>query len=312
MTLTQLEYIKALADHGSFVAAAEACFVTQPTLSMQIKKLEDDFGVQIFDRNEQPVRLTPMGELILERAAIILHEAGALKEMVKGERLALSGTLRVGIIPTLAPFLVPLFIGKFLKMHTKVELHLTEFTTEEIIHRLKQNQLDCGILATPLEEANLREFPVFYEAFVGYVSEKNKLFKKNTLVPADLTADETWVLHEGHCFRNQVLNICKFKGGGDHSRLHYESGSIETLKRMVETESGMTILPELAIKGFDKKEMNRVRYFRSPEPVREVSVVTNRYFVKERLLQALREAISNVVPEKMRSKGRNKAVSIQS
>ncbi|MFN3343484.1 MAG: hydrogen peroxide-inducible genes activator, partial [Flavobacteriales bacterium] len=299
-----------IADSGSFVEAAGRCFVTQPTLSMQVKKLEDDLEIKLFDRNTHPVELTEMGRDFVVRARRIVQESRALREFVREGKEELSGSLNIAVIPTLSPYLLPLFAGKFLRNNPKIELTITEYTTAEIVHRLRTGQLDAGILATPLQESGIIERPVFYEEFVAYMSKDHPLRKKNVLQASDIDAEEMWVLQEGHCFRNQVLNFCKVKGSGQYSRLHYESGSILALKRMVDAENGLTLLPELAVRDFGKREMDQVRYFKSPAPVREISLITSRFPVKERLLDVLEENIKNAVPVKMRKKGKSKKIDI--
>lgn len=310
MTIQQLEYVIAIAETGSFNDAAARCFVTQPTLSMQVKKLEDDLEIKLFDRNVHPVMLTDTGKDFVLRARRIVLESRSLLEFVRSGKNEVSGSLMIGIIPTLSPYLLPLFAGKFLRAYPKVELSVSEYTTEEIIGRIKSGQLDAGILATPLNESGVLERPMFYEEFVAYLSPEHSLSTKKVLGADDLSGEDTWILHEGHCFRNQVLNFCKFKGMGQHSRLHYESGSILALKKMVETEQGLTVLPELSVRDFTKKEMDRVRYFRTPAPVREISLITSRFPVKERLLDLLEKKIISVVPEKMSNKKGYKRVSI--
>lgn len=310
MTIIQLEYFIAIADTQSFSLAADRCFVTQPTLSMQIKKLEEELEVVLFDRNVSPVQLTELGKQLLPKARRIVQESKSLHEFVKDEKGIIKGDLTIGIIPTLAPYLLPLFIGKFMKKFPMVNIHITEFTTEEIIHRIKESQLDCGILASPLHEKGILEKPVFYERFVAYLSPQHPLLKKKVLDASDLDTDETWILHEGHCFRNQVMNFCKFRKSGQHARLHYESGSIQTLKKLVETEKGLTVMPELAIRDFSAREMKMLRYFRAPEPVREIAVVCSQYPVKEKMIDRLAEEIAHAVPEKWRKKEKNKVVDI--
>lgn len=310
MTLTQLEYIVSLADCGSFSEAANRCFVTQPTLSMQIQKLEDEWDLVLFDRSAHPVLPTSEGLAVITKARQLLSQSNEIQSFIKNRKGKIEGELNIGIIPTLAPYLLPLFLKSILKSYPLLKLRITEFTTDEIIKRLKEQRLDCGILATPLEEAGIQEQVLFYEPFVAYVSDKSDLYKKNTLTAKDINPDETWILNEGHCLRNQVLNWCKIKSDQGINQLHYESGSIETLKRMVDSDGGITILPQLAVKLFTAKELNRVRYFQSPEPVREISLITHRYFIKQNLLQVLQDEIQKVIPEKMKSKKKMKVINI--
>jgi LysR family hydrogen peroxide-inducible transcriptional activator len=312
MTTVQLEYILALDTYRSFVTAAEKCFVTQPTLSMQVQKLEDELGVKLFDRSKLPVVPTHIGEMVIDQARLVLQEHSRITEIVSGYRQEVKGTLKVGIIPTLAPYLLPGMVSDFSSHYPSVKLQIWEYPTEVIAEHLKKEQLDCGILATPLGDKQLDEHPLFYESFVVYASPRHPLFAKKVLRPEDLPHSDIWLLNEGHCMRNQVLNICSHK---ENSRalknLEYNTGSVETLKRMVERNAGWTILPELSISELTTDQLDMVRWFRSPEPVREISLVTHRYFVKEGITAALKEQILRHVPEKMKIKSKKKVVSIR-
>jgi LysR family hydrogen peroxide-inducible transcriptional activator len=303
MTLVQLEYIIAVDTYKSFVAAAEKCFITQPTLSMQIQKLEDTLGVKIFDRSRQPVVATEIGQQIIAQARTILNESKQLKEIIKVFNNELSGELKVGVIPTVAPYLLPQVIPGFTESFPKVQLKIWEYTTEQIIQNLKLGLLDCGVLATPLEESSLHEIPLFYEGFVVYLSSSSSLVPKKVITYKDLNFDELWLLNEGHCMRNQVLNICqKTKTGQSLKQFEYNTGSVETLKRMVDLNSGITILPELSLKDLSDEQMSRVRNFAAPVPVREISIVTHRNFLKRGVIKAFEGAILNVIPSNMLQK----------
>ncbi|WP_160069222.1 hydrogen peroxide-inducible genes activator [Sphingobacterium bovisgrunnientis] len=303
MTLVQLEYIVAVDTYRSFVAAAEKCFVTQPTLSMQIQKLEESLGVKIFDRSRQPVVPTEVGLKIIEQARIVLMESKKINEILQEKKGELEGELRVGVIPTVAPYLLPDVITAFLKKYPKVKLQIWEYTTERIVHELKQGLLDCGILSTPLTESNILETPIFYETFVAYVSEKSNLYQKKVLSTDDIGEEKLWLLNEGHCMRGQVLNICNYKHNyGSEGTFEYNTGSVETLKRMVDINSGITILPELSIMSYNEDELAHVRYFKAPEPVREISVVTTQNFVKKQAVNTLINEILEIVPERFKSK----------
>jgi len=303
MTLVQLEYMVAVDTYRNFVLAAEKCFVTQPTLSMQLQKLEDTLGVKLFDRSKQPVVPTEIGIEIIEQARVLLAESQKIKEIVSDRQKELSGELKIGIIPTVAPYLLPRLITKFIEKYPKVKLIVWEQTTEQIIQQLKLGLIDCGILSTPLQEPGLTEIPVFYENFVAYTSKTSKLFKKKHIAPEDIDLEEIWILNEGHCMREQVLNICQHRRSTQNF-LHFEynTGSVETLKRMVEQNNGATILPELALSELSEKQLDRVRYFKSPEPAREVSLVIQRNFLKRRMIEALKAEILEFVPKRMRSR----------
>lgn len=311
MTTVQLEYVVAVDTHRSFVTAADKCFVTQPTLSMQIQKLEDELGVKIFDRSKLPVVPTEIGIAVIAQARVILKENARIREIIADQKKEVQGTLKVGIIPTLAPYLLPRVLTAFMKKYPKVKLEVWEYSTEQIIQLLKQEQLDCGLLATPLHNQHLEEHPLFYETFVVFTAKSNKLSGKKILVPEDLDTKDIWVLNEGHCMRNQVLNICRDKFSmGEFRNLEYNTGSVETLKRMVELNEGYTILPELSLQDLSARQMNMVRFFKAPEPVREISLVTHRNFIKQAIIEAFKKEILASVPEKMRMKKSKKVIDI--
>ncbi len=303
MTIVQLEYLVAVDTYRSFVVAAQKCFVTQPTLSMQIQKLEDTLGVKLFDRSKQPVTPTEIGIDIIYQARMVLAESEKIKEIVSDRQKELSGELRVGIIPTISPYIFPKILHGFSEKYPQVKVSVWEQTKEQIIQQLKSGTLDCGILSTPLHESSLTEIPVFYENFVAYVSKHSKLSKKKSIVTDDIDIDEIWVLNEGHCMREQVLNICqRRKSTKGFQHFEYNTGSIETLKRMVDQNNGATILPELALADLTDKQMDKVRYFKSPEPAREVSLVIQRNFLKRRMIEALKNEILEFVPKRLKNK----------
>jgi LysR family hydrogen peroxide-inducible transcriptional activator len=311
MTIVQLEYMVAVDTYRNFVQAAEKCFVTQPTLSMQLQKLEDTLGVKVFDRSKQPVVPTEIGIEIIAQARVLLAESQKIKEIVTDRQKELSGELKIGIIPTVSPYLLPRIITKFINKYPKVKLVVWEQTTEQIIQQLKLGLIDCGILSTPLHEASLTEIPVFYENFVAYTSKTSKLFKKKNISPEDIDPEEIWVLNEGHCMREQVLNICqRRKSTQSFQHFEYNTGSVETLKRMVEQNNGATILPELALSELTDKQLDRVRYFKAPEPAREVSLVIQRNFVKRRMIEALKNEILEFVPKRMRTRKKKDVIDI--
>ena len=302
MNLQQLEYIVAIDRHRHFVTAAGKCFVTQATLSMMIKKLEEELNVKIFDRSKQPVVPTEAGTAVIAQAKIILQQAKHLKEIIHELKGELKGELKIGIIPTVAPYLLPLFLNRFLKKYPLLKIKITELTTEQIIEKLKHHHLDAGILATPLNNAAIKELPLYYEQFVVYASKNEKLMKKKFLLPGDIDTNHLWLLEEGHCLRAQVLNLCELrKKELETSNLEYEAGSIDTLKKMVDMNNGITILPELAIKELTASEKKQVRHFKPPVPVREISIVTYHHFVKQRMIDVLKEEIINSIPAEMLS-----------
>lgn len=306
MNLSQLEYIVALDHHRHFANAAKACFVTQPTLSMMVQKLEEELDTKIFDRSKKPLIPTETGKLLIEQARKILREANVLSEIVSQQKGILEGELRLGIIPTLAPYLLPLFIKSFLKKHPKIHLKISEYTTEVMAEKLKRGQLDAGILVTPLKDAKLKETPLFYETFFVYASHD---FEKEYLLPEDLNPNELWLLEEGHCFRSQIMNLCEIHKQST-MQLEYAAGSLETLRQLVDNQDGVTILPELAIQYLSPKKQQKLKSFQSPAPVREVSLVTHRDFIKRALIEALQTDILAAIPAKMKADKRANLVEI--
>lgn len=311
MTLTQLEYIIAVDTYRSFVAAAEKSFITQPTLSMQIQKLEENLGIRIFDRSKQPVVPTAIGEMIIQQARAVVRESQKIRELINDTKDELDGELRLGVIPTIAPYLLPKVLGNFMKKYPKLQLHIWEYTTDKILRDIKAGILDCGILSTPVNDPAIKEHPLFYETFVAYISGNSLLSRKKAVTAADILEEKLWLLNEGHCMRNQVLNICQRKRSlQPKEAFEYNTGSVETLKRMVDANSGVTILPELSIAEFSAQELDHVRYFRSPEPVREISLVTQPDFLKRRALVALEKEILHVVPKRFQTNKRKSVVGI--
>jgi LysR family hydrogen peroxide-inducible transcriptional activator len=301
MTFVQLEYILAIDTHRHFARAADACFVTQPTLSMQVQKLEESLGVKIFDRSRSPVMPTEAGKEILEQARKIMLEKSRISEIISRRKGLLEGELRIGVIPTLAPYLLPLFVQSFTRKYPGVKLVVFEKTTDVLLQLLRDATLDVGILVSPLNEKGIREEVLFYEELLAYVSENNRLYQKTYVLAKDIDPDKLWLLEEGHCFRSQMINLCElFKATRQGSQFDYEAGSFETLRRMVEMNDGITVLPELATLDFSKRQQGLIRHFRKPAPVREVSLVLQRDFVKERLVRALKEEILACIPDKIR------------
>lgn len=310
MTLVQLEYIVAVDTYRSFVGAAEKCFVTQPTLSMQVQKLEEMLNVKIFDRSKQPVVPTEIGSQIIAQGRIILQESHKIKEIINSQQQDIIGELRIGIIPTVAPYLLPQVISAMMEKYPDLKLLIWEYTTDDIIHHLKTGVLDCGILATPIGDAATEETPLYYESFVTYVSKNSKLFKKKNIDADDLEEENIWLLNEGHCMRSQVLNICRTTKDNRLQGLTYNTGSVETLIRMVDRNDGATLVPELALSELSNKQLTKVRTFKSPEPVREISLVTHKNFIKKRMLNAFKEEILAVIPKTMKQRKKKDIIGI--
>jgi len=315
MTITQLEYVVAVATYKSFVAAAEKCFVTQPTLSMQIQKLEDELNIKLFDRNKHPITVTAMGEAIVEQAKVALAECEKIYDLIQVQHNLLAGLFKVAVIPTIAPYIIPGLLEHYSASHPDVKLQVREMETNQVISALRNNEIDVALVSTPLEENGIKEYPLFYEPFVAYFSEDEPALKKRLITPDDISLERIWMLNEGHCMRNQIIDLCsdqiqRLQAG---RQFRYESSNVETLRKMVDKNRGLTVLPELATGDFVEDQMERIRYFESPEPVREISLVTNNHFVKLSLLQSLMDEILKLVPEKMRvQKSSRKVLRIQS
>ena len=302
MTLIQLEYVVALDALKHFARAAAHCHITQPSLSMQVQKLEEELGVKIFIRTN-PVTTTATGQIVIEQAKKILSEAHMMQQLIQQEKNIIAGTLKIGIIPTLAPYLLPQFLQAFIKKYPQVRLSIHELTTENIVRQLKNGSLDAGIMATPLNIAELKEAFLFNEEFIAYVSRKEKLFNKKYILPGDIDVHSMWLLEEGHCLRNQVMNLCALQRDASiEKHFDYAAGSIETLKHFVDKNGGITLLPELATYDMTNAKKNMLRYFKSPAPVREISLVTLKTFTKTRLIDILKKTIIETLPPQMEQK----------
>lgn len=311
MNLQQLEYIIALDNQRQFARAAEKCFVTQPTMSMMVQKLETELGIRIFDRSRQPIVPTREGEEVIVRAKQILADVNRLKDFARQQKHEVSGDLRLGVIPTVAPYLLPLFLKSFAEQYPQLKISIRELVTDDIIHGLKTDELDMALLATPLKDPKLVEHPIFQEEFYAYVSAGEKIARKKYVLPRDLDLSKLWLLEEGHCFRNQILDLCELKRkdvASDH--LHYETGSIETLKNLVDHHQGITILPHLAVLDLTKKQKEKIREFAPPKPVREISLVVNTNFHRTRLLAAMKEEIERQLPESIRRVQKTRVVPV--
>jgi len=306
-TITQLEYILAVQKTKHFGKAAELCGVSQPSLSAQIQKVEDELEITIFDRSKKPILTTDMGQKVIEIAKGVIHEHGKLRN-IRAHAGEVSGRFHLGVIPTLTPYVVPLFIRAFSEQHPEVDLQISEMQTEDIIKNLEDDALDGGLLVTPLKEPSLIERPIFQEPFWAFLAEEHPLIKKKNLSDKDLSGDDLWILDEGHCFRDQVLHICRLQNKRlKHGNVTFSSGSLETLIELVRRGSGYTLLPELAISNLSTKEKDRqLKSFTGPKPTREVSLVHSRSFYKDAILSALAESIGNSLPDHIHSYRRSK------
>lgn len=299
MTLQQLEYVLAVEKHRHFKKAAESCHVTQPTLSMQLQKLEEELEIVIFDRSKTPVLVTAEGELFIEQARVVHREYNRLVDVAKSGDTEVSGTFHLGVIPTLSPYVIPLFVEDFQRKFPKVDLSIDEMKTEDIVKALARDEIDGGLLVTPLGEDGLIEKVLYYENFQLFFNSDHKLLKKKKIKEGDLDPSEVWLLNEGHCFRSQVLKICGLKKNRRQSL--FESGSLETLRNMVMKTSGFTIIPEMALDGLPTGQKKLTREFCKPVPTREVSLVYSRTFYKEKIINALEETIISNLPKSVSS-----------
>ena len=295
MTITQLYYVLAVAEHQNFTKAAKKCFVTQPTLSMQIQKLEDQLDIQIFDRTKKPIELTEIGKKIVSQAKNIVNEADRIKDIVDQQKGFIGGEFKLGIIPTVMPTLLPMFLKTFIKRYPKVKLKIEELTTEEIIQRIIDGNLDAAIAATPLENDNIKERVIYFEPFVAYVPKHHKLNGTKKLNVSDLEIEDMLLLEDGHCFRDGVINLCKSFKQGNEDHFQLESGSIEMLVKLSNEGLGMTLLPYLNTLDLKEKEKENLRYFNEPSPAREVSIIYNKSELKIQIVEAIQSVISGII-----------------
>lgn len=301
MTLTQLEYVLAVHEHQHFGRAAQSCFVTQPTLSMQLQKLEEELQVTIFDRSKNPIQVTNEGQVVVEQAKKVIHEHKKLYSMIEESKNEIQGQFRLAVIPTLSPFIIPLFAKSFNENYPKVNLQITENKTEDIIRMLKDDEIDAGLLVTPLHEKNIEEKALYYEPFYLFVAKDHPFAQKDKIKEDELDINEIWLLNKGNCFRDQVLRICsRAKEAEITNPINFESGNFETLKNMVLNGSGYTVLPHMAVKQLPDDQKKLVRNFALPRPTREVSLVHMKDCVKQKILGALEEEILASVPDDLR------------
>lgn len=295
MTITQLTYVLAVAEQQNFTKAAEKCFVTQPTLSMQIQKLEEQLDILIFDRSKKPIELTDVGRKIVNQARNIVNESHRIKDIVDQQKGFIGGEFKLGIIPTVMPTLLPMFLKTFVKRFPKVKLKIEELTTEEIIARINDGHLDAAIAATPLKNETISERVLYYEPFVGYIPEGHRLAEKKRIEVSDLDINDMLLLEDGHCFRDGVINLCKaFKDHTDDV-FQLESGSIETLIKLSNEGLGMTLLPYLHTLDINDKTKENLHHFNEPSPAREVSIIYHKSELKMQIIEALQDVISGII-----------------
>lgn len=296
MNFQQLSYLIAIDRFRHFAKAAEQCHVTQPTLSTMVNRFEEEIGVKIFDRSRSPVMPTETGKRIIAQARRIIEEVDHLHRLAGEMSEQVDGELRLGIIPTVAPFLLPLFLQDLLNNYPGLRISINELTTTEIVNQLKSNMIDAGILATPLGQEAIREIPLYNERFLVYRGKGLPSVEEKYVSPDELNIDQLWLLEEGHCLRSQIADLCELKKQTrPDGNLTYEAGSIDSLKRLVDSNNGITILPELSISDFTEEEMKSIQYFKQPVPGRQISIVTYRHHLKERVVDVLKEEIEKKV-----------------
>ena len=298
MTIQQLEYIVAVDQFRHFGRAAEFCRVTQPTLSAMIQKLEEELDVKLFDRSMQPVCPTPIGEKVLFQARTVLSQASQVKEIISEERQMLSGTFRLGVLPTIAPYLLPRFFPQLMEEYPDLDIRVTEMKTQDIQLAIRAGDLDAAIIASSLEDTDITEEILFYEQFYGYVSKREALYKKELIRTSDITGERLWLLDEGHCFRDQLIRFCQMEAVKVH-QMAYRLGSLETYMHMVENGKGITFIPELAVGQLSEERKELVRPFAIPRPTRSIVLITRKDFIRKTLLGALKEAIKQSIPREM-------------
>ena len=307
ISLSQLQFVCAVLEAGSFRKAAKVCRVSQPTLSVQIQQLEEELGVQVFDRVRRPLSVTAEGRKIIEQAKVILHETQKLRSIARDDVESTVGDLRLGVIATLTPYLMPRFAPRFVSDHPSLNLIVDELPAEEIYRRLDRRELDAAVVAGPVDLPQFSEFAICVEPFVGYFSRDHRLLDKERIRPCDLDLSETWLLTEGHCFRNEVLEICqaRIKRDPASKRLWFESGSMETIREMVDAGEGYTLFPFLAVEQLvSRSGKARLRRFVAPEPHRQLSLIAGRHYHRKKLLSSLFAALHRSLPAELQSSAR--------
>lgn len=295
MTITQLYYVLAVAEHQNFTKAAEKCFVTQPTLSMQIQKLEDELDILIFDRSKKPIELTDVGRKIVNQAKNIVNESYRIQDIVDQQKGFIGGEFKLGIIPTIMPTLLPLFLKTFIKKYPKIKLKIEELNTEEIINRINEGHLDAAIAATPLQNDNIKERVLYFEPFVAYIPKGHKLHTQKKIKVEDLVIEDMLLLEDGHCFRDGVINLCKVFKNHEDDKFQLESGSIETLIKLSNEGLGMTLLPYLHTLDLNPNIKDNLHYFEEPSPAREVSIIYHKSELKMQIIEAMQSVITGII-----------------
>lgn len=296
MNLRAVHYLVTLADVRHFSKAAELCHVSQPTLSTQIRKLEEELDVQLVERSPRKVMLTEVGEEIVERARAMLADADAIRAIARRSKDPHSGTVRIGIFPTLAPYFLPHVVPEIRARFPRLTLRLFEEKTEDVINMLRQGRLDAGLLALPIESEQLATRVLFEEPFVLAVPESHALSASKTITLEDLEQEELLLLEDGHCLREQALEVCQLSGA--HEKLDFHATSMETLRQMVAAGTGITLMPVMAVKPPVAHTDNLItRPFTQPGPKRTIALVWRKSTALGPFLEELAEIFSAVDPE---------------
>lgn len=298
MNLHQLEYALALQKTRNYSRAASNLGISQPTLSIQIKKLEENLGLTLFHRTPRQVSVTTQGKAFLERAQLVVTQARQLQSFALELQEEVTGDLTIGVIPTLAPYLVPLFINRLNEQFGQLKLHIKEALTEEIVEGIKSGDFDGGIISTPIQSrVQFASMPLFYEGFRLFVSSDHPLYPKDSIDVKSIPLSDIWLLKEGNCFRDQVDNICEIahQKGGPATLFFFESNSIESLCRIVEYRGGVTFLPELTTLHLSSEREEMIKTLNGPERVREISLIHlpnhSRIHVLDQLAQVIRQSV---------------------
>lgn len=286
----------ALDTYRHFVRAAESCGVSQSTLSTLLRKLEDELDTIIFDRDSHPLKPTAAGEKIVAQARVILFNMQQLREMTLAEKEQSGGDVKIAVIPTVAPYIVPKLFKVLSECNPDIHPHIFELQTSEILEKLARAEIDMAIMATPLEQPHLLEVPLYYEKLVMYVSPGESIADKHEIASHEIPSEHLWMLKEGHCLRNQVLNLCEKVS---NYKAIFEAGSIDTLVKIVDENGGYTVIPELHTNLLREIQQANIRPLVNPEPVREISLVIRNDFVRERILNEVASAVKKIIPEHM-------------
>ena len=295
MTITQLHYVLAVAEFRNFTKASEKVFVTQPTLSMQVQKFEEELGIKIFDRTKKPIHLTEVGQKIVTQARNIVNESIRINDIIDQQKGFIGGEFKLGIISTVMPTLLPMFLNNFINKYPKVKLRIEEYHTQEIIDHLRDGSLDAAIAGTPLEEDDIVEKTLYYEPFVGYVPKHHPLHEKKQLQKDDIVPEDVLLLEDGHCFKNNVLNLCKSDLSISESKFNLESGSFETLTKLSDEGLGITLLPYLHSLNIQGEATTNIKQFEKPQPAREISMIYHKSELKIHIINALNDLILSIV-----------------